>query len=82
MLTTDKKQKINVKSSPISNTKIVKLLGLTVDNKLSSEPHLKLVKNFMPLLEFQIYLKEKAKSYHEGIYNVAVQLLSFGMDVP
>ena len=35
------------------------------------------------------FLKEKAKSYHEGkakrhesIYNVAIQLLSFGMDVP
>ena len=82
MLTTDNKQKINVKGSPISNKKIVKLLGLTVDNKLSFEPHLKLVKNFMPLPEFQIYLKEKAKSYHEGIYNIAVQLLSFGMDVP
>ena len=43
MLTTDNKQKINVKGSPISNEKIVKLLGVTVDNKLSFEPHLNLV---------------------------------------
>ena len=43
MLTTDNKQKINVKGSPISNEKIVKLLGLTVDNKLSFEPHLNFV---------------------------------------
>ena len=30
MLTKDNKQKINVKGSPISNEKIVKLLGVTV----------------------------------------------------
>ena len=43
MLTTDNKLKINVKDSPISNEKIVKLLGVTVDNKLSFQPHLNLV---------------------------------------
>ena len=43
MLTTDSKLKINVKDSPISNGKIVKLLGVTIDNKLSFESHLKLV---------------------------------------
>ena len=43
MLTANNKLKINVKSSPISNEKIVKLLGVTVDNKLSFEPHLNLV---------------------------------------
>ena len=43
MLTTDNKLKINVKGSPISNKKIIKLLGVTVDNKLSFEPHLNLV---------------------------------------
>ena len=43
MLTTDNRLKINVKGSPISNEKIVKLLGVTVDNKLSFEPHLNLV---------------------------------------
>ena len=43
MLTADNKQKINVKGSPRSNVKIVKLLGITVDNKLSFEPHLNLV---------------------------------------
>ena len=43
MLTTDNKLKINVKGSPISNENIVKLLGVTVDNKLSFEPHLNLV---------------------------------------
>ena len=37
MLTTDDKL------SPISNQKIVKLLGATVDNNLSFEPHLNLV---------------------------------------
>ena len=41
MLTTD--NKLNVKGSPISNQKIVKLLRVTVDNKLSFEPHLNLV---------------------------------------
>ena len=40
MLTTDNKLKI--KGNPISNEKIVKLLGVTVDNKLSFEPHLNL----------------------------------------
>ena len=43
MLTTGNKQKINVKGSRISNEKIVKLLGVTVDNKLSFEPRLNLV---------------------------------------
>ena len=43
MLITCNKQKINVKDSPISNEKIVKLLVVTVDNKLSFEPHLNLV---------------------------------------
>ena len=43
MLTTDNKQNINVKGSPISNEKIVKSLGVTVDNKLSFEPHFNLV---------------------------------------
>ena len=43
MLTRDDKLKINVKDSPISNGKIVKLLGVTIDNKLSFESHLKLV---------------------------------------
>ena len=43
MLTTDNKLKIIVKGSPISNEKIVKLLGVTVDNKLSFKPHLNLV---------------------------------------
>ena len=43
ILTTDKKLKINVKGSPISNEKVVKLLGVIVDNKLPFEPHLNLV---------------------------------------
>ena len=65
MLTTDNKVKINVKGSAISNEKIVKLLGVTVDNKLSFEPHLnlvckKLVKNSMPLVEFQSLSQRKS----------------------
>ena len=43
MLTTDNKLKINIKGSPMSNEKIVKLLRLAVDYKLSFEPHLNLV---------------------------------------
>ena len=43
MLTTDNKLKVNVKGSPISNEKIVKLLGVTVEYKLSLVPHLNLV---------------------------------------
>ena len=43
MLTRGNKQKINVKGSPISDEKIVKLLGVTVDNELSFETHLNLV---------------------------------------
>ena len=43
MLTIDNKLKINVKGSLISNEKIVKLLGVTVDNKFFFEPHLNLV---------------------------------------
>ena len=42
MLTTDNKLKINIKDSLTSNEK-VKLLGETVDNKLSFEPHFSLV---------------------------------------
>ena len=58
ILTTDNKLKINVKGSPISNEKIVNLLHVAVDNKLSFEPHFNLVckkvsKLSMPLLEFQ-----------------------------
>ena len=81
MLTTDNKLKTNVKGSPISNKKIVKLLGVTVDNKLSFESHLNMVCKKV-CQSFKVYLKEKTKSYHGGIYDVAVQLLSFGMDVP
>ena len=43
MLTKDNKLKINIKDSLISNEKIVKLLGETVDNKFSFEPHFSLV---------------------------------------
>ena len=43
MLTTDNKLKINAKDSLISNKNIIKLLGVTVANKLFFEPHLKLV---------------------------------------
>ena len=43
MLTTHNKLKINIKGSPMSNEKIVKLLRLAVDYKLSFEPHLNLV---------------------------------------
>ena len=65
MSTTNNKLEINVKSSPISNEKIVKLLGVTVDDKLSFEPHLnlvckRLVKNSMPLLEFQSLSQRKS----------------------
>ena len=42
MLTTDKLQ-INVKGSLISNRKIVQLLGVAVDNRLSFKPHLNLI---------------------------------------
>ena len=64
MLTADNKQKINFKGSPVSNEKIVKSLGVTVDNKLSFEPHSnlvckKLVKNSMPLLEVQSLSQRK-----------------------
>ena len=43
MLTTDNKLKINVKGRPISNEKIVKLLGVTVDNTFSFGSYLNLV---------------------------------------
>ena len=43
MLTRGNKLKINVKGSLISNEKIVKLLGVTVDNKLFFKPHLNFV---------------------------------------
>ena len=60
---TDNKLKINVKGSPIRNEKIVKLLGVTVENKLSFEPHLNLVckkvENSMPLLEFRSLSQRK-----------------------
>ena len=67
---------------------MVKLLGVTVDNKLCFEPHLNLVckkasqkLHALPGVS-KFISKKKTKSYHEGIYNVTVQLLSFGMDVP
>ena len=60
---TDNKLKINVKGSPIRNEKIVKLLGVTVENKLSFEPHLNLVckkvENSMPLLGFRSLSQRK-----------------------
>ena len=60
---TDNKLKINVKGSPIRNEKIVKLLRVTVENKLSFEPHLNLVckkvENSMPLLEFRSLSQRK-----------------------
>ena len=60
---TDNKLKINVKGSPIRKEKIVKLLGVTVENKLSFEPHLNLVckkvENSMPLLEFRSLSQRK-----------------------
>ena len=57
---------------------MIKLLGVTVDNKLSFEPHLNLACKKVS----QKHLKEKTKSCHEGIYNATFQLLAFGMDVP
>ena len=82
MLTTDNKLKINVKGIPISNEKIVKLLGVTVDNKLSFEPHLNLLcknvsQKIHALAKVSKFISRKeTKSYH-----VAVQLLSFGIHV-
>ena len=43
MLTADNELKINVNVSLINNEKIVKLLRVAVDNKLSFEPHLNLI---------------------------------------
>ena len=43
ILTTDHKLKINFMDSLICNEKIVKLLAVIFDNKLSFEPHLNLV---------------------------------------
>ena len=40
----DNKLTISVKGSLVSNKKIIKLLGVTVDNKLSFEAHLNLVR--------------------------------------
>ena len=101
MLTRDKKLKINIKSSPISIEKIGKLLGVTVDDKLSFEPHLNLSwkkvsqeihvlarvskfiskKKLRVIMNLFIYLFIYSFFIVECIYNVAVQLLSFGMDV-
>ena len=87
MLTTDNKLKITVKGSPISNEKIVKLLRVAVGNELSFEPHLnlvckKVIKKLHALARISKFIsKKKNKSCHEDIYNVAVQLLSFGIDV-
>ena len=39
MSTTDSKSKFNVKGSMINNERTVKLLGITLNNKLSFEPH-------------------------------------------
>ena len=79
MLTTDSKLKI--KGSPISDEKIVKLLGVTVDNKLSFEPHLNLVctkvsQKRQALARVSKFIKEEDKGYHEGICYVEVQLLA------
>ena len=81
MLITDNELKINVKCSPLSNEKIVKLLGVTVDNKLSFEPHLNLVctkvsQKRQALARVSKFIKEEDKGYHEGICYVEVQLLA------
>ena len=64
MLTTDNKLRINVKGSPISNEKIVKLLGVTVISSFLSLILIwyakKLVKNSIPLLEFQSLSQRKS----------------------
>ena len=74
ILTTDNKLKINVKGSLISNEKIVKLLGVTVYNKLFVELHLDLIcKKVSQKLHAlaRAYLKQKTtKGYHKVIYRV------------
>ena len=59
MLTANNMVQVNVGGNIISNEKIVKLLGIAVDNEFSFEPHLnkyakKLAKSSMPLQEFQL----------------------------
>ena len=71
----------------ISNEKIVKLLEVAVDNKFSFEPCLnslckKVTQKLLILARVSRFIFfKKAKSYHEGIFHVTIQLLSFGMDV-
>ena len=65
MLITANKLKINVKGSPISR-KTVKLLGVTVDNKLSFELHPNLVfirvsQKLHALAIVSMYISKKAK---------------------
>ena len=88
MLTTDNKLTISVKGSLISNKKIVKLLGVTVDNKLSFEPYLNLVckkvsQKVHALARISKFIsKKKLRVIMKAFIYVAVQLLSFGMVMP
>ena len=77
----DNKLKINYKGSPISNEKIVKLLRVTVDNKLSFEPHLGLVckkvsPNFHALARVsKLILKKKLRVIMKAFKGSSVTVL-------
>ena len=69
VMLTDNKLKINVKGGTISNEKIVKLLGVAVDNKFSFETHPNLVckKVSQKLHTLTRVSNFISKCYHESI---------------
>ena len=86
MLTTGNKLKFNVGGSLTCDETTVKLLGITVDNKLSFEPHLNTVcKKVNHKLHALPRISNYISQYKHRITMktfVTWQLLPVGMDVP
>ena len=86
MLTTD--DSLQIKGSLLSNEKAVKLLGKTVEDKVSFEPHLNEVcktvsqKNHAPTRVCKFIPLKKAESHYESIYSISIFLLLLGLDMP
>ena len=68
-----------------SNEKV--MLGITLDNKLTLDSHIKNIsrktgqKNFMHYRQYLIFWKQTKKTYFQWNDKISIQLLSSGVDV-
>ena len=78
---------IHLGSETITNSKIGKLLGITIDHKLKFNEHVNnLCKKANQKLhafstDIKLYVQRQIKIYYESFYNFAIWLLSYGLDV-